>query len=69
LIWKVESLYNSVRMMDYRHCKDVEQRLKFFDLDYKTIFQTKKPVTITAEDKTEVFFCLYVNSKDFSLIK
>jgi len=53
LIWKVEALYNSVRMMDHRHCKDVEQRLKFFEVDYKTIFQTKKPVTITAEDKTE----------------
>ena len=49
----VDELYNSVRKLDPRYVKDIENRLKFLFGDICNNLKDKKTSYLTAEDKTE----------------
>lgn len=54
LINIVNTLYKSVRMMDVKHAKDVEQRFRFLQQDLSIAFsKDKSKSSLSAEDKTQ----------------
>ena len=53
LIYIIDAVYNTVRMMDLKHMKDVDQRLKYIWNDFSINSKNKIVNYLSAEDKTE----------------